>query len=238
MEKIQKLMELSIKNIIVTDKINVKISEQTLFKADGGEGLHLWESAVYLSRWCLKNPHLFKGKSVIELGSGCGLLGIILLKYLECSNLVLSDYLNVILENLEKNIALNQNISNNNSENKIQKNYKIINLDWTNFKHDEKYDVIIGTELIYKGGPLKELAFLISCILSEKGICIISMPKKRSMTEEFQNHLNKYNLIFNDITNENDSDLVDLDIIENDKDKLFEKLKTFDIRIYEVKFNS
>lgn len=235
MDKIEKLMELSVKNIVVTEKINIKISEQTLFKADGGEGLHLWESSIYLSRWCIKNHSIFKDKSVIELGSGCGLLGIVLLNYIDCSKLVLSDYLDNILDNLKRNVNLNKN--NFNEKDYSKKNFEIIQLDWRKFEIKEKFDLILGTELIYKGGPLKELALLISCLLSDKGTCIISMPKKRSMTDEFKSHLDQFNLKFRDITDENDEDLKKLDVIENDKDKLFEKLNNFDVRIYEIKFN-
>jgi predicted nicotinamide N-methyase len=64
----EELMKLHKRKIKITDFKHIALSEQTLFKADGGEGLHLWESAVIFSRYINKYPNQFKGKKVIELG--------------------------------------------------------------------------------------------------------------------------------------------------------------------------
>ena len=78
---IEELTKLKLKEIIIKPKeLSVKIKEQTLFKADGGEGLHLWEASVVLSRYSLKHNSIFENKNIIELGCGCGLLGISILK--------------------------------------------------------------------------------------------------------------------------------------------------------------
>lgn len=61
-------MKLHKRKIKITDFKHIALSEQTLFKADGGEGLHLWESAVIFSRYINNYPNQFKGKKVIELG--------------------------------------------------------------------------------------------------------------------------------------------------------------------------
>ncbi len=62
------LMKLHKRKIKITESKHIYLSEQTLFKADGGEGLHLWESAIIFSRYINKYPHKFQGKKVIELG--------------------------------------------------------------------------------------------------------------------------------------------------------------------------
>ncbi|KAL7455023.1 hypothetical protein ACHAWC_006606 [Mediolabrus comicus] len=43
---------------------------------DGGTGLNVWDGAMLLTRYIEKVPNIVKNKKVIELGSGCGVLGI------------------------------------------------------------------------------------------------------------------------------------------------------------------
>ena len=42
---------------------------------EGNTGCHAWEAAFALFEFILGNPQEFRGKRVVELGSGCGLLG-------------------------------------------------------------------------------------------------------------------------------------------------------------------
>jgi hypothetical protein len=53
------LMKLKKKSIIITKDFSVDLKEQTIFLAEGKEGLHLWESSVVLTRFVLKNSILF-----------------------------------------------------------------------------------------------------------------------------------------------------------------------------------
>ena len=105
---IEELTKLKIKDIIIKPKsLSIKIKEQTLFKADGGEGLHLWEASVVLSRYSLKHNSLFQNKKIIELGCGCGLLGISILKEIPVQRYTFSDYNSSVLNNLKDNLKLN-----------------------------------------------------------------------------------------------------------------------------------
>ena len=59
--------------------------------SDGGEGLHLWEASIVLSRYLLKPNSIFKNKKIIELGCDCGLLGISILKEINVEKYTFSD---------------------------------------------------------------------------------------------------------------------------------------------------
>ena len=226
----EELLKLKEKNIYINKDLSVKLSEQTLFTADGGEGLHLWEASVVLTRYCLQNKEIFKDKRIIELGTGCGLLGISILKQIPLiSHYTFSDYQDSVLENLNKNI-----IKNDLKENK---KYDIIKLDWRDYsKIDLKYDIILGSELIYKGGYIQELAKMINTLLKDNGFCFISMPEKRSMTNTFLQYIKecglKYQSEFYDIHNE---DLF-LDVLSDKKEnkKLFENLKDMKLMLYKI----
>ena len=226
----EELLKLKEKKIYINKDLSVKLNEQTLFTADGGEGLHLWEASVVLTRYCLQNKEIFKDKKIIELGTGCGLLGISILKQIPfISHYTFSDYQDSVLENLNKNI-----IKNNLKENK---KYNIIKLDWRDYsKIDLKYDIILGSELIYKGGYIQELAKMISILLKDNGFCFISMPEKRSMTNTFLQYIKecglKYQSEFYDINND---DLFK-DVLSDKKEnkKLFENLKDMKLMLYKI----
>eukprot|EP01137_Pigoraptor_chileana_P018034 Opistho-2@76929 len=49
--------------------------------AAGALGCALWDGGVILARWIYDNPTEFRGKTVLELGSGCGLAGILCARY-------------------------------------------------------------------------------------------------------------------------------------------------------------
>jgi len=43
---------------------------------DGGTGLNVWDGALLLARYLEKRPDIVRDKTVLELGAGCGLVGI------------------------------------------------------------------------------------------------------------------------------------------------------------------
>ena len=235
LKSIEELTKLKLKEIIIKPKaLSIKIKEQTLFKADGGEGLHLWEASVVLSRYSLKHSSLLQNKKIIELGCGCGLLGISILKEIPIKNYTFSDYNTSVLNNLKDNLKLN-GISVN------DKKIEIKELDWKNYEQMEsnEYDIIIGTELIYKGGAILELAKVINKILKPGGKCYISMPKERSMTKTFLEYIEneglKWNsLLFNDL-DEEEKQYLFMPVLENDKkNKIFEDLSKMNLMLYEI----
>lgn len=235
LKSIEELTKLKLKEIIIKPKaLSIKIKEQTLFKADGGEGLHLWEASVVLSRYSLKHSSLLQNKKIIELGCGCGLLGISILKEIPVKNYTFSDYNTSVLNNLKDNLKLN-GISEN------DKKIEIKELDWKNYEQmaSNEYDIIMGTELIYKGGAILELAKVINKILKPGGKCYISMPKERSMTKTFLEYIENEglewnSLLFNDL-DENEKQYLFMPVLENDKkNKIFEDLSKMNLMLYEI----
>lgn len=253
---VEKLMKLNSKNFNLLDNNVVTIKEQTLFKANGEEGLHLWEASIVLSRWLILNRKMLENKSALELGSGCGLLGISIIKHTNVGTLIMSDYVDSVLDNLKINVETNSETHSHNKSkfavkeiNDKQLNYcpmcfnkrlEILKLNWMDFykfeniKEEEKYDIIIGTELIYQGGPLNELAHLIKYLLKKDGICYISMPLKRSMTGTFQLNLEKINMQM--IAEKLDDEQLYSNNISDKKEdvKLFEDLKKIDVTLYKI----
>lgn len=227
----EELMKLKKREIVIDKSLSIFLKEQTLFLADGGEGLHLWEASVVLSRYAITHSSLFDNKTVLDLGTGCGLLGMCLLIKTKCSKLTFSDYIDSVISNLKDNLSLNQ----------IKDRFDILQLDWRDYeKVNEQYDVVIGTELIYQGGYIEELSKLIKRVLKENGKCYISMPKKRSMTQKFigyceENGLTVKGKCFNDFGEDN----LFINVLKDEKEskKLFENLKSMEIMIYTIEHN-
>lgn len=74
----------------------------------GTTGLTSWQGALFITDWINMSPHIVKGKRVLELGSGCGLLGLTLLKSVTLKSFTFTDchhnVLNFLLYNLQLNI--------------------------------------------------------------------------------------------------------------------------------------
>lgn len=253
---VEKLMVLAPKTFNLVDDKTVSIKEQTLFKANGEEGLHLWEASIVLSRWLILNNENLTGKSLLELGSGCGLLGIAILKFTNIGSLKMTDYIDSVLDNLKINVETNSSnhthsvdrfemkekeLSKINNCPLCYKRLQIDKLNWFDYelynskKEEEKFDIIVGTELVYQGGPLKELAHLIKYLLRKNGVCYISMPLQRSMTSTFQGFLNEIDLEI-ETQKLDDERLYSKSISDKKEDvKLFEDLKKMNITLYIIR---
>ena len=66
----------------------------------------MWPSAVILAQYIVDNPHLVQNKTVIELGSGCGLTGLVA-AVMGAKSVIQTDCNDIVLQNLRDNILLN-----------------------------------------------------------------------------------------------------------------------------------
>ncbi|KAK4855215.1 hypothetical protein QYF36_005135 [Acer negundo] len=76
-------------------------------------GQLVWPGAMLLNDYISKNSELLHGSSIIELGSGIGVTGILCSKF--CSDVVLTDHNDEVLKILKKNIDLQTSSKNANS---------------------------------------------------------------------------------------------------------------------------
>jgi hypothetical protein len=97
--------------------------------------------------------------------------------YQDCE-VILTDYLDPVLKILEENINLNKK--------HCPKKMTTLKLDWNDYQVTEKFDVIIGSELIYSVSPLEKLAQLIKNFLNlEIGEFWMLMPDERMYGSKF-----------------------------------------------------
>mmetsp|Transcript_5410 Transcript_5410/g.7819 ORF Transcript_5410/g.7819 Transcript_5410/m.7819 type:complete len:453 (+) Transcript_5410:25-1383(+) len=94
-------------------EVTVLIQQVTLRQgAQEDVGFVLWPSSVVLARWILYNPDLIQDKSILELGAGCGLVGLLAAKIQKRGSITLSDFNPIIIKNLKRNIELNSCVGN------------------------------------------------------------------------------------------------------------------------------
>ena len=113
-------------------------------------------------------------------------------------------------------------------------------MDWREYdKYKlESYDYIIGSELIYSGGHIEELAKLMKNLLKVDGKAFIAMPEKRSMTKKFKEYLTENGLSYEAkyFKDECNDDEIFEKILENENEskKLFEDLNSMKIMLYTI----
>ncbi|KAI4484038.1 hypothetical protein M0804_007494 [Polistes exclamans] len=171
-------------------------------------GLQVWRGALLLADYILSNPDLFKGKIIMELGSGVGLTSIVasfLAKEIICTDINLGEILNVIKRNFIRNISY------------VKCKFHIEELNFLNLKWsqslEEKIDVtdiIIAADVIYDDVITDGFVTTLDKILKKKDskIAYIALEKRYVFTvanmdtvapmyEEFLRCIRRRNLNWN-----------------------------------------
>ncbi|KAK3125845.1 hypothetical protein QOZ80_7BG0610440 [Eleusine coracana subsp. coracana] len=107
-------------------------------------GQLVWPGAVLMNDYLSEHPETVKGRSVIELGSGIGITGILCSRF--CKKVVLTDHNDEVLEIINKNIEMQ---SCGNTVLTAEK------LEWGNYdhisniinKHPVGFDIVLGADI-------------------------------------------------------------------------------------------
>lgn len=156
----------------------------------GGFGAAVWDAAIIMARWIYQHPEVFEGKLVHELGCGVGLPGLVAARF--CKELVFSDYLPGVLENMEHNIGINTNlefdeesdeedrVESRKRKEKIRATVKVADLNWDEVSETcsgssssepiPLADIIIGSELTYSPKSVDGLIKTVEKYLKPDGI--------------------------------------------------------------------
>jgi hypothetical protein len=72
--------------------------------------MKLWKAGLLMGDFCINNPHLFSRRGVLELGAGTGVTGITLTAVCHPSKIIMTDFHDEVLQNLEFNATLNVDV--------------------------------------------------------------------------------------------------------------------------------
>ncbi|KAF0467325.1 hypothetical protein F8M41_026042 [Gigaspora margarita] len=189
------------------EEFNFKVGNTTLsliqYRNTFNHGTTVWDSSVvtaYYMQNLLNSRNLFeKNLSCIELGSGCGLLGLVMCSLgFETTLTDLADVVdNVLKENIRRNLLiLNNQIQYQNLENIQHKAYVKV-LDWTlqlSSDFNPPYDYIVATDCIYSLDLIPYFAKCLYDLSSDKSVIICGIERRDPIViDSFLNECKKNN---------------------------------------------
>eukprot|EP01117_Protostelium_nocturnum_P009659 TRINITY_DN3453_c2_g1_i5.p1 TRINITY_DN3453_c2_g1~~TRINITY_DN3453_c2_g1_i5.p1 ORF type:complete len:200 (+),score=75.62 TRINITY_DN3453_c2_g1_i5:216-815(+) len=159
-----------------------------------------------MSRWIFENKNMFEGNTVIELGSGCGLPGILAASF--AKETVMTDYLEPVLENLKYNLKINcfnEEEDEEDDEEAVKKSKlnpaRVLYLNWDEIDEDptrgetlEAADIIMGSELTYSDLSVDSLIKVILKYMKPDGIFYEVLSDDRDGVELFIQKIEKVGL--------------------------------------------
>ncbi len=124
-------------------------------------GIVLWPAAIALAHEVASRP--LAGKRVLELGAGTGLPGIVAAAH--GAHVVQTDRQNLVLHVCKQNAERNGVAS---IDHRIA--------DWTAWTDTERYDVILGSDILYPRPLHPNLRHIFDTNLAANGIVLLSDP--------------------------------------------------------------
>lgn len=131
----------------------------------------LWPASIAMAEFLLDSRDLSEGKLLLEIGCGLGLAGIA--AKLSGAQVTLSDYLEDAVNIAKINWRLNFDTPPN-----------VRLLDWNFPQEGEKFEIIIGADVLYDKMNHSALSIFFDKMLAPGGIIILTDPK-RSATGRF-----------------------------------------------------
>jgi predicted nicotinamide N-methyase len=131
----------------------------------------IWPSSIALAEYLWKKD--IKAKKVLELGCGVGLVGIT--AALCGADVLMTDYEEDALSFAKQNIQKNFN------QDKSVGNIITATLDWRAPKLIDKYDLIIGSDLLYEKRNHKPILKLINEYINDNGEAVLTDPNRSTL---------------------------------------------------------
>ncbi|EFA86241.1 hypothetical protein PPL_00803 [Heterostelium album PN500] len=182
-------------------------------------GMTTWGAAYLLSDFILANKQLFNEKTILELGAGTGLIGLVL-DQVNSKSVLLTDYSPVVLDNLKYNIENNgikiQDLINveygdeqlqQNLENGDDTKFKVMTFDWEANLDDKQCeafqsDIILGADIVYDPSLCKYLVAVLHrlCMKNPSTVAYIASTIRNQQTfSTFQQELQSHNFNITEI---------------------------------------
>ncbi|XP_078096098.1 protein-lysine N-methyltransferase EEF2KMT isoform X6 [Mustelus asterias] len=204
------------KNYFLLSGENIRLGENVAIISEGTTGLVTWEAAQFFAEWAMENSEVFNC-SILELGSGIGLVGITICKTCTPKQYIFSDCHPNVLQQLRTNILSNGLLLDSDTWNakdcevEVKNKYvseenqgpeiTVIGLDWSEVTQEQvelQPDIIIATDVIYDPEVVLCLVsvlekFLISNERKEQGsvVYLASTVRNPETYHQFKMELDK-----------------------------------------------
>lgn len=125
----------------------------------------LWPSALGLSQWILENNAIFERRSVLEIGCGLGLPGIVAADF--ARNVCLTDYMEAPLSWASENWQLNR-----------METPDVRILDWRAPDESFAADIVLASDVAYERRMFEPLMNAMQKLILPGGFAVLSEPKR------------------------------------------------------------
>ncbi|KAL1524490.1 hypothetical protein AB1Y20_019384 [Prymnesium parvum] len=155
----------------------------------------IWPTAVVLSRYFCANPDMLKGKRILELGAGAGIVGLV------CA--ALGAELVVITDMPEALPLIEANVQRNSA---VESQVAVMPCTWGDSEHENaileraggKFDLVIACEVVYKqdSSVLKALAETQRRLLLDSGFAMTAYEYRGELFDDIA-YFDAVNALFN-----------------------------------------
>ncbi|KAH6697317.1 FAM86A protein [Plectosphaerella plurivora] len=127
------------------------LESRSLISASGTTGLRTWEAALHLGEYLCSNPHIVRGRNVLELGAGTGYLAILCGKFLGAQRVVASDGSDDVINNLPESLFLNglQDADRAITPMELRWGHALVGTEDREWNGGEAVDVVLGADITY-----------------------------------------------------------------------------------------
>ena len=125
----------------------------------------LWPSAIAMGRYLAEHSELVNGKSVLEIGCGLGLSGMVAHAF--GGKVILSDYLPAALELAAYNWKKN-----------FTEEAQVLQLDWREVKPEQAADVILAADVAYEERAFEPLMNAFRILMKPHSRLILTEPNR------------------------------------------------------------
>ena len=146
------------------DKLSREDSEGWLFLP---YWIYLWESAIGLARHISELDKVLSDKHVLEIGCGFGLAGITACQ--AGAKVVFTDFEHDAL------LFAKHNAQQNGINSAI-----FVQMDWNALCFQDKFDIILASDVIYEEQNWKPILSLLQNLLSPDGVAFFSEPNRKN----------------------------------------------------------
>ncbi|XP_006470520.2 uncharacterized protein LOC102624951 isoform X1 [Citrus sinensis] len=169
-------------------------------------GQLVWPGAMLMNDYLSKNPDVLQASSILELGSGVGVTGILCSRF--CREVLLTDHNEEVLKILKKNIEHHTSSENPNSDAGLA----VEKLEWGNSdqinkiiqKYPGGFDLILGADICFQQSSISPLFDTVEQFLRLKGrgqckFILAYVSRAKSMDSMVLNEATRHGLLINEI---------------------------------------
>ncbi|XP_024531491.1 protein-lysine methyltransferase C42C1.13-like isoform X1 [Selaginella moellendorffii] len=160
-------------------------------------GQIIWPGTELLLNYIVDHSQSFQGASIIELGSGVGVTGL-LCGRIGCRKVVMTDHNDIVLKIMRKNVALQQDTA-------LLSRIACEKLEWGNEeqlslildKHPEGFDYILGADICYQQCNIPPLIRTVNKLLQHhhcRKFLLAYVSRIQSTDRAFFNEASEHNL--------------------------------------------